>query len=58
MGREIDANDRISNEGETVTSYGDLMSPEDAEKYLKFLENGSNTGLTSEEIAGIKNQMN
>ena len=52
--RELDTNGRIPNEGDTVTSYADLMSPEDAEKYLKFLENGSSTELTSEEIAGIR----
>jgi len=52
--REIDTNDRIPNEDDTVTSYADLMSPEDAEKYLKFLEKGSEAGLTSEEIAGIR----
>lgn len=40
--------------GDAVTSYADLMSPEDAEKYLNFLENGSSAGLTDEEIAGIK----
>jgi len=53
--REIDTNDRIPKEGDTVTSYADLMSPEDAEKYLKFLEKGSEAGLTREEKAGIKN---
>ena len=40
--------------GDAVTSYADLMSPKDAEKYLNFLENGSSAGLTDEEIAGIK----
>ena len=29
------------------------MSPEDAKKYLEFLENGSTAGLTPEELAGI-----
>ena len=52
--RELDTNGRIPNEGDTVTSYADLMSPEDAEKYLKFLEKGSEAGLTREEKAGIR----
>ena len=29
------------------------LSPEDAKKYLEFLENGSTAGLTPEELAGI-----
>lgn len=36
-----------------IESYADLMSPEDAKKYLEFLENGSTAGLTPEELAGI-----
>lgn len=37
-----------------INSFADLMSPEDAERYLKFLENGSTAGLTKEELEGIK----
>lgn len=37
-----------------IDSYADLMSPEDAKKYLEFLENGSTAGLTPEELAGIE----
>lgn len=29
------------------------LSPEDAKKYLEFLENGSTAGLTPKELAGI-----
>lgn len=36
------------------TSYADLMNPEDAERYLKFLENGSTAGLTPDELLGIQ----
>ena len=35
-------------------SLADLMSPEDAERYLRFLKNGSTAGLTPEELAGIQ----
>lgn len=41
-------------ESGTVTSLADLMSPEDAERYLNFLENGSTVGLTGEEIAALE----
>lgn len=37
-----------------VTSFAELMSPEDAERYLKFLETGSTEGLTSAELEGIR----
>ena len=30
------------------------MSPEDAERYLRFLETGSTAGLTEAEIAAIR----
>ena len=43
----------ITNSGR-VNSFADLMSPEDAERYLRFLENGSTAGLTPEELAGIQ----
>ena len=31
-----------------------MMSPEDAKRYLDFLENGSKEGLTSAELAGVE----
>ena len=31
-----------------------MMSPDDATKYLDFLENGSREGLTSAELAGVE----
>ena len=31
-----------------------MMSPDDAAKYLDFLENGSREGLTSAELAGVE----
>ena len=31
-----------------------MMSPEDAKRYLDFLENGSREGLTSAELAGVE----
>ena len=31
-----------------------MMSPDDATKYLDFLENGSKEGLTSAELAGVE----
>lgn len=34
--------------------FADLMSPEDAERYLRFLKNGGTAGLTPEELAGIQ----
>ena len=41
-------------EEDRCTSYADLMNPEEAERYLKFLENGSTAGLTPEELLGIQ----
>ena len=38
----------------TYSSLADLMSPEDAESYLKFLKNGSTEGLTKAEIEAIE----
>lgn len=35
-------------------SFAELMSPEDAKRYLEFLENGSVEGLTPAELAGIQ----
>ncbi len=37
-----------------ISSFADLMTPEDAARYLDFLENGSKTGLTVEELASIE----
>ncbi|MDE7434349.1 MAG: LXG domain-containing protein [Lachnospiraceae bacterium] len=37
-----------------VDSFAELMPPEQAERYLKFLENGSMEGLTDAEIAAIR----
>ena len=34
--------------------YADMMSPEDAKRYLDFLENGSREGLTSAELVGVE----
>ncbi len=39
--------------GDGYTSFADMMSPEDAERYLKFLKDGSTSGLTSAELEGI-----
>ena len=39
---------------DSPTSFADMMSPEDAARYLRFLENGSTEGLTSAELEGIK----
>lgn len=44
----------LPEERRKINSFADLMSPEDAERYLKFLENGSTAGLTKEELEGIK----
>lgn len=44
----------LPEERRKINSFADLMTPEDAERYLKFLENGSTTGLTKEELEGIK----
>ena len=39
---------------DSPASFADMMSPEDAARYLRFLENGSTEGLTSAELEGIK----
>ena len=31
-----------------------MMPPEDAKRYLDFLENGSREGLTGAELAGVE----
>ena len=42
-------------ESQTIyESFADMMSPDDAAKYLDFLENGSREGLTSAELAGVE----
>ena len=40
--------------GTIYESSADMMSPEDAKRYLDFLENGSREGLTSAELAGVE----
>ncbi|MDE7062340.1 MAG: hypothetical protein K2O73_03740, partial [Lachnospiraceae bacterium] len=39
---------------ETPNSYAELMPPEEAERYLRFLEKGSMEGLTDAEITAIR----
>jgi len=41
----------LKESGTIYESFADMMSPEDAKKYLDFLENGSREGLTSAEKA-------
>ena len=52
-----EALEAILDQGKMVgrsVSYADMMSPEDAKRYLDFLENGSRAGLTSQEIAALE----
>ena len=44
----------LKESGTIYESFADMMSPEDAAKYLDFLENGSKEGLTSAELAGVE----
>ena len=44
----------LKESGTIYESFADLMSPEDAKRYLDFLENGSREGLTSAELAGVE----
>ena len=44
----------LTESGTIYESFADMMSPEDAAKYLDFLENGSKEGLTSAELAGVE----
>ena len=44
----------LKESGTIYESFADMMSPEDAAKYLDFLENGSREGLTSAELAGVE----
>ncbi|MFR8427756.1 MAG: hypothetical protein ACLVCH_09575 [Roseburia inulinivorans] len=47
--------EKLLKESQTVyESFADMMSPDDAAKYLDFLENGSKEGLTSAELAGVE----
>ena len=41
----------LKESGTIYESFADMMSPDDAAKYLDFLENGSKEGLTSAELA-------
>ena len=44
----------LKESGTVYESFADMMSPDDAAKYLDFLENGSKEGLTSAELAGVE----
>ena len=44
----------LTESGTIYESFADMMSPEDAKRYLDFLENGSREGLTSAELAGVE----
>ena len=47
--------EKLLKESQTVyESFADMMSPDDAAKYLDFLENGSREGLTGAELAGVE----
>ncbi len=51
----VASGEKLLKESQTVyESFADMMSPDDAAKYLDFLENGSKEGLTSAELAGVK----
>ena len=51
----VASGEKLLKESQTVyESFADMMSPEDAAKYLDFLENGSKEGLTSAELAGVE----
>ena len=41
----------LKESGTIYESFADMMSPDDAAKYLDFLEDGSKEGLTSAELA-------
>ena len=41
----------LTESGTIYESFADMMSPEDAKRYLDFLENGSREGLTGAELA-------
>ena len=44
----------LKESGTIYESFADMMSPDDAAKYLDFLEDGSKEGLTSAELAGVE----
>ena len=44
----------LKESGTIYESFADMMSPEDAKRYLDFLENGSREGLTGAELAGVE----
>lgn len=51
----VASGEKLLKESQTVyESFADMMSPDDAAKYLDFLENGSREGLTSAELAGVE----
>ena len=48
----VASGEKLLKESETIyESFADMMSPEDAKRYLDFLANGSREGLTSAELA-------
>jgi len=51
----VASGEKLLKESETIyESFADMMPPEDAKRYLDFLENGSREGLTSAELAGVE----
>ena len=44
----------LKESGTIYESFADMMSPEDAKRYLDFLENGSREGLTSAVLVGVE----
>ena len=44
----------LKESGTIYESFADMMSPDDAAKYLDFLEDGSKEGLTGAELAGVE----
>ena len=51
----VASGEKLLKESETIyESFADMMSPEDAKRYLDFLENGSREGLTGAELAGVE----
>ena len=44
----------LKESGTIYELFADMMSPEDAKRYLDFLENGSREGLTGAELAGVE----
>ena len=51
----VASGEKLLKESQTVyESFADMLSPEDAKRYLDFLENGSREGLTGAELAGVE----